>query len=94
MMHSYIGARLHWVSQVTVEEAGLVLQLVAAGQLAQTLRNRETPEASEQEAVWPTEQKIVSSSLCESRGLIVMFTRSRHLVIAGNSAVVGLRGHH
>lgn len=63
MMHSYIGARLHWVSQVTVEEAGLVLQLVAAGQLAQTLRNRETPETSEQEAVWPPEQRKSSRRL-------------------------------
>lgn len=37
-MLSYIGASLHWVSQVTDEEAGLVLSVVAAGQLAQALR--------------------------------------------------------
>lgn len=38
MMLSYVGAGLHRVSQVTIQEAGLVLELVAAGQLTQTLR--------------------------------------------------------
>lgn len=38
LMRSYVGARLHGVSQVTAEEAGLVLSVVAAGQLAQALR--------------------------------------------------------
>lgn len=38
LMRSHVGARLHGVSQVTAEEAGLVLSVVAAGQLAQALR--------------------------------------------------------
>lgn len=37
---SYPGARLHGVAQITAEVTGLVLGLVAAGQLGPALRNK------------------------------------------------------
>lgn len=39
---SYTGSRLHGVAQVAAEVAGLVLRLVAAGQLGQALGSRRT----------------------------------------------------
>lgn len=36
----YTGARLHRVAQITAEVTGLVLGLIAAGQLGQALRNK------------------------------------------------------
>lgn len=38
----YTGTRLHRVAQITAEVSGLVLCLIAAGQLGQALRDKRT----------------------------------------------------
>lgn len=41
MLGSYTGTRLHGVSEITHKVAGLVLSLVAAGQLSEVLAKAE-----------------------------------------------------
>lgn len=92
LMCSYIGTRLHRVSQIAAEVAGLVLSFIAAGQLAQALRNKR----NERFQYSLRKYKMVSEwhVACWMLWVFTVSCISCHLIIAGDSAVVSLRGQH
>lgn len=95
----YTGAGLHRVAQITAEVTGLVLGLIAAGQLGQALRNKRIDWCNHGKGQSPRKRPavIVSHEWYISRWKLWVFTVScvsSHLIIAGNSAVVSFRGQH